>query len=159
MLHVFRKLYKSLGLAGDIKAEIEGLLISNDIDTREYSSSALSSLPVLIDSDGVCGWKIDQKEYDNRRDFRDEFVFSIDSKTSRDLDDALHVKRLNDGTWQVGVHIADVSYFVNNGTELDVWAAQRATSVYLVNKARIFGYSLEYVSTISGHSNVTAYSL
>ncbi len=109
--------------------------MSNDIDTREYSTCAMSSLPVLIDSDGACVWKIDQKEYENRRDFRDEFVFSIDLKTSsRDLDDALHVKQLDDGNWQVGIHIADVSHFVNFGTELDVWAAQRATSVDLVHK-------------------------
>lgn len=131
---LFRKLYKSLGLAGDIKAETDGLLMANDIDTREYSSAALSSLPVLIDSEGVaCGWKITEKEYETRRDFRDELVISIDPKTARDLDDALHVKRMSDGTWEVGVHIADVSHFVNFGTELDVWAAQRATSVYLVH--------------------------
>ncbi|VDK53630.1 unnamed protein product [Anisakis simplex] len=130
------KLYKSLGLAGDIEAETEGLLLANDIDTREFSASSLSSLPI---SDGV-QWSIDEKEFKYRRDFRNETVFTIDPLSARDLDDALHLKPIDDCDgagnpgWEVGVHIADVSHFVQAGTELDHWAASRATSVYLVHK-------------------------
>ncbi|KAI6244124.1 DIS3-like exonuclease 2 [Aphelenchoides fujianensis] len=130
------KLYKSLGQVGDVDAETEGLLVSNDVDTREFSALALSSLPVI---DGV-PWTIDEKEFKYRRDFRNETVFTIDPLTARDLDDALHIKRIDDcdgqGTpgWEVGVHIADVSYFVQPHTELDKWAENRATSVYLVHK-------------------------
>ncbi|VDN21763.1 unnamed protein product [Gongylonema pulchrum] len=86
------KLYKSLGLAGDIEAETEGLLLANDIDTREFSSSALSSLPITE----ACEWKIDEKEFKYRRDFRNETVFTIDPVTARDMDDALHVKAIED---------------------------------------------------------------
>lgn len=68
-------------------------------------------------------------------------MFTIDPLTARDLDDALHIKRsiLDDGTscWEVGVHIADVSYFVREKTELDKWASERATSVYLVHKVNL----------------------
>ncbi|VDM40534.1 unnamed protein product [Toxocara canis] len=134
------KLYKSLGLAGDIEAETEGLLLANDIDTREFSASALSSLPI---SEGV-EWTIDEKEFKYRRDFRDETVLTIDPITARDLDDALHIKSIDDCDgagnpgWEVGVHIADVSYFVQAGTELDNWATSRATSVYLVHKVSWF---------------------
>ncbi|KAH7720689.1 RNB-like protein [Aphelenchoides avenae] len=130
------KLYKRLGLAGDIEAETEGLLLSNEVDTREFSNAALCSLPISDARD----WKIDEKEFKYRRDFRNEVIFTIDPLTARDLDDALHIKRIDDcdgkGTpgWEVGVHIADVSYFVQMNTELDNWARQRATSVYLVHK-------------------------
>uniref|UniRef100_A0A915A718 DIS3-like exonuclease 2 n=1 Tax=Parascaris univalens TaxID=6257 RepID=A0A915A718_PARUN len=130
------KLYKSLGLAGDIEAETEGLLLANDVDTREFSAAALSSLPVTEEVE----WTIDEKEFKYRRDFREETVVTIDPSTARDLDDALHIKPIDDcdgaGTpgWEVGVHIADVSHFVQAGTELDHWATSRATSVYLVHK-------------------------
>lgn len=73
-------------------------------------------------------------EFKYRRDFRSETVFTIDPDTARDLDDALHIRQLDDGNWEVGVHIADVSYFVQPGNELDNWASSRATSVYLVHK-------------------------
>ncbi|MFH4983397.1 hypothetical protein AB6A40_010106 [Gnathostoma spinigerum] len=132
------KLYKSLGLAGDIDAETEGLLLANDVDTREFSPACLSSLPITDGDES--SWKIDELEFKYRRDFRDETIFTIDPKTSRDMDDALHIKPVDDCDgagnpgWEVGVHIADVSYFVKSGTELDNWASQRATSVYLVHK-------------------------
>ncbi|VDN00888.1 unnamed protein product [Thelazia callipaeda] len=131
------KLYKSLGLAGDIEAETEGLLLANDVDTREFSAAALSSLPITE----AVEWKIDEvKEFKYRKDFRDETVFTIDPVEARDLDDALHIKSVSDCDgagnpgWEVGVHIADVSHFVQSGTELDHWAFSRGTSVYLVHK-------------------------
>ncbi|KAI1707911.1 RNB domain-containing protein [Ditylenchus destructor] len=131
------KLLKSIGNFGDITAETEGLLIVNNIDTNECPKKVLkSSLPFKIRA--ATGWAIDPKEFEYRRDFRSETVFTIDPLTARDLDDALHIKRsiLDDGTscWEVGVHIADVSYFVREKTELDKWASERATSVYLVHK-------------------------
>uniref|UniRef100_A0A0R3RSF8 DIS3-like exonuclease 2 n=1 Tax=Elaeophora elaphi TaxID=1147741 RepID=A0A0R3RSF8_9BILA len=130
------KLYKSLGMAGDVEAETEGLLLANDVDTREFSQAALSSLPITE----AVEWKIDEKEFKYRKDFRDETVFTIDPSTARDLDDALHIKPISDCDgvgnpgWEVGVHIADVSHFVQFGTELDQWAFSRGTSVYLVHK-------------------------
>lgn len=65
---------------------------------------------------------------------RDHTIFTIDPPTAKDLDDALHVKELPDGTFELGVHIADVSFFVEEGTALDTEAKRRATSVYLVQK-------------------------
>ncbi|KAL3991038.1 RNB domain family protein [Acanthocheilonema viteae] len=130
------KLYKSLGMAGDVEAETEGLLLANDVDTRQFSQAALSSLPITE----AMEWKIDEKEFKYRKDFRDETVFTIDPSTARDLDDALHIKPISDCDgvgnpgWEVGVHIADVSHFVQFGTELDHWAFSRGTSVYLVHK-------------------------
>lgn len=102
------------------------------VDTNEFSQNVLDSLPSF-----EIEWTIDAKEFAYRRDFRKEIVFTIDPKTARDLDDALHIRELNDGCWEVGVHIADVSHFVNVNTELDRCAAERATSVYLVHKVLI----------------------
>jgi exoribonuclease R len=79
-----------------------------------------------------------QLEFKYRRDFRTETVFTIDPATARDLDDALHIRQLDDGDWEVGGHIADVSYFRQSGTELDNWVASTATSVYLVHKVMVF---------------------
>ena len=69
-----------------------------------------------------------------RADLRKERIFSIDPPTARDLDDAVSIKPLGDGTFELGVHIADVSYFVSPGTAVDEEAYNRATSVYLVQK-------------------------
>ena len=80
-------------------------------------------------------WKIPESEYKSRRDVRGIRVFSIDPATARDLDDALSIEPLGNGLYRVGVHIADVSYFVNPGNALDREAEYRATTVYLVQKA------------------------
>ncbi|MBU6388280.1 ribonuclease R [Patescibacteria group bacterium] len=69
-----------------------------------------------------------------RRDFRDAPTCTIDPFDAKDFDDALSVRKLPDGTIEVGVHIADVSFFVKPGTELDKEAIARATSVYLVDR-------------------------
>ena len=61
-------------------------------------------------------------------------MFSIDPETAKDLDDALSIKQNDDGTYDVGVHIADVSHFVKPNTALDRDARKRATSVYLVQR-------------------------
>lgn len=73
--------------------------------------------------------------YQNRRDYRQERIFTIDPTTAKDLDDALHIKLLPDGaTVEVGVHIADVSYFVQPQMAVDEEARHRATTVYLVDR-------------------------
>uniref|UniRef100_A0A8R1Z4K2 DIS3-like exonuclease 2 n=1 Tax=Pristionchus pacificus TaxID=54126 RepID=A0A8R1Z4K2_PRIPA len=130
------KLERTLGEAGDIDAETEGLLIENSIDTREFSHAVLSCLPISESSQ----WQIDEKEFKYRRDLRETTIFTIDPMTARDLDDALSIDPCDDidgkGTpgWEIGVHIADVAHFVMEGNELDSWASHRATSVYLVHK-------------------------
>lgn len=69
-----------------------------------------------------------------RRDMRDVLTFTIDPVDAKDFDDALSVKELPDGTYEIGVHIADVSFFVRPGTAIDDEAVARATSVYLVDR-------------------------
>ncbi|KAK3104881.1 hypothetical protein FSP39_012289, partial [Pinctada imbricata] len=87
---------------------------------------ALDSLPIQ-----TLPWTIPREEYNNRKDFRNQCVFTIDPSTARDLDDALSIEILEDDLFEVGVHIADVSYFLQENTELDKVASNRATSVYL----------------------------
>lgn len=78
---------------------------------------------------------IPEREIELRKDLRASRIFTIDPSTAKDLDDALSVSTNSDGSYEVGVHIADVSYFVKNNTALDRDARKRATSVYLVQRA------------------------
>ncbi|KAM3932088.1 DIS3-like exonuclease 2 isoform 2-T2 [Leptodactylus fuscus] len=122
------KLMKSLGQAGEIEPETEGILTEYGVDFSEFSNVVLKCLPQNLP------WTIPQDELAKRRDLRKECIFSIDPATARDLDDALSCKLLPDGNFEVGVHIADVGFFVEEGSALDLMASERATSVYLVQK-------------------------
>lgn len=77
---------------------------------------------------------ISEKEKVRRRDLREEKVFTIDPFDAKDFDDAIHIKDLGNETYEVGVHIADVSFFVTNGSQIDEEAYDRATSVYMVDR-------------------------
>ncbi|KAL6104148.1 dis3l2 [Pungitius sinensis] len=122
------QLAKTLGQAGEIEPETEGILIEYEVDFSEFSDGVLNCLPKNLP------WTIPAEEMSKRRDLRKECIFTIDPSTARDLDDALSCKRLPDGNFEVGVHIADVSYFVGEDNALDAIASQRATSVYMVQK-------------------------
>ncbi|XP_059249702.1 DIS3-like exonuclease 2 isoform X1 [Mustela nigripes] len=122
------QLAKSLGQAGEIEPETEGILTEYGVDFSDFSSEVLECLPQGLP------WTIPPEEFSKRRDLRKDCIFTIDPSTARDLDDALSCKPLADGNFEVGVHIADVSYFVPEGSPLDKVAAERATSVYLVQK-------------------------
>ncbi|KAI8996067.1 hypothetical protein BC832DRAFT_519063, partial [Gaertneriomyces semiglobifer] len=126
--HPFGVVTGTLGQMGEIPIETEALLTDAGIDWNEFSDEVLACLPEIP-------WKIPAEEYVKRRDLREERIFSIDPQTARDLDDAVSVKPLPDGTFEVGVHIADVSYFVPAGSALDKEARHRATTIYLVQKA------------------------
>lgn len=78
--------------------------------------------------------EIPGQEIRNRRDFRAVTTFTIDPADAKDFDDALSLRKLENGNWEAGVHIADVSYYVKPGTILDEEAYSRATSVYLVDR-------------------------
>ena len=78
---------------------------------------------------------IPERELEVRKDLRKLRVFTIDPDTSKDLDDALSIQTNEDGSYDVGVHVADVSYFVKANSALDRDARKRATSVYLVQRA------------------------
>jgi len=77
---------------------------------------------------------ISKEEINSRLDIRKTTTFTIDPKDAKDFDDALSVKKLNNGNWEISVHIADVSYYVEKGGIIDKEAVERATSVYLVDR-------------------------
>ena len=78
--------------------------------------------------------EVDPKEIKNRTDLRKETIVTIDGDDAKDLDDAISLKKLKNGNYYLGVHIADVSYYVQEGTELDKEALARGTSIYLVDR-------------------------
>lgn len=117
-----------LGTVGNIEAETAAILTDLDVDTREHPPVAMACLPATP-------WSISQEEIAKRRDFRKDRVCTIDPETARDLDDALSVKNLGNGKYEIGVHIADVSHFIEQDSALDLVARDRATTVYMVQRA------------------------
>lgn len=122
------RLIKCLGNSGDVEAQTEGILVENAVEYGEFPDAVLKCLP----QEEI--WQIPKKEIEKRRDFRQQCVFTIDPATARDMDDAVSCSRLDNGNYEVGVHIADVTYFVEQGTVLDKFASERSTSVYLIQK-------------------------
>lgn len=131
---------RNLGDVESVQAETEALLLEHDVEYRPFSKKVLECLP----SEGH-EWKVPEKLDDpevitrdpllpKRLDLRDKLICSIDPPGCVDIDDALHAKKLPNGNWEVGVHIADVTHFVKPGTALDAEGASRGTSVYLVDK-------------------------
>lgn len=78
--------------------------------------------------------EIDEKDIKDRRDLRDEVIVTIDGADAKDLDDAVTVTKLENGNYKLGVHIADVSHYVKEGSPIDREAYERGTSVYLVDR-------------------------
>ena len=77
---------------------------------------------------------IEGEDFGNRRDLRDQVIFTIDGDDTKDIDDAISLKVLDNGNYELGVHIADVSYYVKEDTPLDLEAYDRGTSVYLADR-------------------------
>lgn len=121
------RILKLLGRTGDVESETKAILLEYGIDEHEFSPEVNACLPKVP-------WQIPEEELRSRRDFRSARIFTCDPLTARDLDDALSCWPLPDGTFEVGVHIADVAHFVRPGTALDAEAQLRSTSVYLVQK-------------------------
>lgn len=121
------ELVRDVGAIGDVEAETEAMLLEYGVDYAEFPDTVLQDLPSLP-------WSIPLQEIKSRTDLRDECIFTIDPSTARDLDDAVSCLPLPSGNYRVGVHIADVSYFIPEGTLLDEIASSRATSVYLTQK-------------------------
>ena len=78
--------------------------------------------------------EITENDIKARRDFRQVPTFTIDPVDAKDFDDALSLKQLENGNWEVGVHIADVTHYVKTGSLVEEEAKQRATSIYLVDR-------------------------
>ncbi|KAL8196679.1 hypothetical protein R6Q57_024594 [Mikania cordata] len=113
----------NFGRGGDVESQISAILFQNSINS-EFPPEAISCIPHVP-------WKIPEEEFQHRRDLRNLCMFTIDPASTSDLDDALSAERLPNGNYRVGVHIADVSYFVTPNTALDEEAQIRSTSVYL----------------------------
>lgn len=115
-----------LGKPGDNNAEMHGILAEFGLPYKypEDVEKAADEIPAVIT----------KEDYAEREDYRSVNTFTIDPKDAKDFDDALSIKKLENGLWEVGVHIADVTHYVKEGTIINKEAEQRATSVYLVDR-------------------------
>lgn len=130
-LHPFGTLVEELGNMGDIEVESEAILRDNNFTNEKFGENLLSSIP---SDDSVVAQAV--AEDGNRRDFRSYNTFTIDPVTALELDDAISLVKSEDGkTAELGVHIADASYFIRPNSLVDREARKRATSVYLVQRA------------------------
>ncbi len=120
------RILKVLGDVGNNETEMNAILEEFDLPyrfTKELENEA-NALP-----DGI-----PDSELKNRRDFRNVTTFTIDPADAKDFDDALSIEFTPDGNYEIGVHIADVTYYVRPGTKLEEEALRRGTSVYLVDR-------------------------
>lgn len=122
----FGEIIEVLGDVGDNNAEMHAILAEFDLPLR-FPENVLKAAEKIPD-------EIPEDEIKNRRDFREITTITIDPADAKDFDDALSIRKLDNGLWEVGVHIADVSHYVKPGTILDDEAYDRATSVYLVDR-------------------------
>ena len=117
---------KVIGKPGDHQSEIDYILEKNGIK-KEFSDD-INNYTNLISE------KISKKEVNKRKDYRDILTFTIDPEDAKDFDDAISFKKTKNGLYEIGIHIADVSYYVQRSTILDKEAYRRATSIYLVDR-------------------------
>lgn len=122
----FGEVIDILGKAGDNTTEMHAIL-------AEYGLPYVYPQAVEAAAEKLSA-DITPEDYAEREDFRDVATFTIDPKDAKDFDDALSIRTLKPGLWEVGVHIADVSHYVKEGSIIDKEAAKRATSVYLVDR-------------------------
>jgi ribonuclease R len=115
-----------LGQAGDNTTEMHAIL-------AEFGLPYVYPKAVETAADKIPA-EISAEEIAKREDFRKVTTFTIDPKDAKDFDDALSIRKLKDGLWEVGVHIADVTHYVKEGSIIDKEAEKRATSVYLVDR-------------------------
>ena len=123
----FGEIIKVLGNAGEHNTEIHAVLAEFGLpyEFPEEVEQEANTLDTSIKEEEIA---------QNRRDFRAVPTFTIDPADAKDFDDALSLQQLENGNWEVGVHIADVSHYVTPGSILDDEAVERATSVYLVDR-------------------------
>ena len=120
------KVTELLGAAGENETEMHAILAEYGLPYSYPANveEAANRIPSEITGEALEG----------REDFRDVTTFTIDPRDAKDFDDALSIRKIKDGLWEVGVHIADVSYYVTEGDVIDREAYKRATSVYLVDR-------------------------
>lgn len=118
---------KVLGKAGEHAAEMQGIILE-----RGFTSD----FPPVVEAEAkkIKHTPVSETEIKNRKDMRGITTFTIDPEDAKDFDDALSFEKLENGHFEIGIHIADVSHYVIPGTALDKEAFERATSVYLVDR-------------------------
>ena len=122
----FGKITQVLGKPGDHNTEIHSILVEYGLPYE---------FPAEIEEEaGNLPIEITKKEIAKRRDMRSDLTFTIDPKDAKDFDDALSFTKLENGNYEIGIHIADVSHYLQEKTKLDDEAYNRATSVYLVDR-------------------------
>ena len=119
------KIIEVLGQAGEVSAEIKSV-------AREFKLPLSFPVEVIRESEGI-SVKIPLAEIKRRVDYRDQLSVTIDPADAKDFDDAVSLEPLDDGNYKLGVHIADVSYYVRENTPLDKEALSRGTSIYFPN--------------------------
>ncbi len=126
MQHPLGEVVEVLGEAGKNETEMHAILIENGFRMRfpQQVLTEAENLPTEISAE----------EIKKRRDFRSTLTFTIDPADAKDFDDAISFKPLEDSWFEIGVHIADVSHYIQPDSVLDKEALQRATSVYLVDR-------------------------
>ena len=120
------KVIDILGKSGENDAEMNAILAEYGLPYKypEAVEQAAAKLPT----------DITEEEISKREDFRGVTTFTIDPVDAKDFDDALSIRPLGEGLWEIGVHIADVSHYVTEGSIIDKEAFKRATSIYLVDR-------------------------
>ena len=120
------ELVERLGLAGNNDTEMHAILAEYELPYRFE--------PEVEEAAAAIDARITAGEIASRRDFRDTTTFTVDPADAKDFDDALSVRKVRDGVWEVGVHIADVTHYVRPHSIIDDEAVERGTSVYLVDR-------------------------
>ena len=120
------KIVKVFGEPGNHQTELNSIIAKNEI-AIEFSDEVKEYAKNISE-------KIDEKEIKQRRDFRKKNTFTIDPVDAKDFDDALSFEKIDENNYEIGIHIADVSFYVKPSTILDKEAYNRATSIYLVDR-------------------------
>ncbi len=144
------KIIEVLGKAGAPGIDILSIIKSYDIP-MDFSREVTDEVKYLSD-------KITDQMLKKRRDLRDERIFTIDGKDAKDFDDAVSIKKLKNGHFLLGVHIADVSYYVKQGSAIDKSARERGNSVYVVDRVvpmLPFRLSNKICSLVPGEDRLT----
>ncbi|XP_014368974.2 DIS3-like exonuclease 2 [Papilio machaon] len=122
------KIICNIGQSGDMLSEAKAILAQTDLDVTPFGPEVRDLYPRL-------DYVIPVEEIEIREDCRKLCIFSIDPANCRDIDDAMSCRKLENGNYEIGVHISDVSHFLTENTILDEKVADKATTIYLVEKA------------------------
>ena len=124
--YLYAKFLKRIGHINDPDIDILSIIAENGIDV-EFPDDVIEELKTIPT-------EVEKVDLLDRKDLRDLVIFTIDGDDTKDIDDAISIKKLDNGNYELGVHIADVSYYVKEDSPLDKAARDRGTSVYLTDR-------------------------